>query len=901
MSTTDARGAAARGRGQAGADDPVLMSKITRPEPPGWTVARPRLDKLMTEGAQGPLTSVTGPPGAGKTMAIASWAVAGSWPGALAWITLDDYDNRPRVFWSYVAAALRRAGIDVPPVLPGPDRDTVDHAFLLRLASVLAVQDPPVVMVLDDLHVLTEPATLDGLAYVLRNAGPGLHLVVAARTDPLIGLHRYRLNGELAEIRADDLAFSVEESGLLLAHHGISLSTAALECLTGRTEGWAAGLRLAALSLQGRPDAERFVTGLDTEYSAITSYLVDEVLDPQPAPVRDMLLKTSILDCVTADLASELTDDQQAADTLPALARANAFVQPVGGGWYRYHSLFAAVLRLKLRLEGRGQLPDLYRRAARWFLRHGRLNEAVRYAAESGDWQLAAALVVDELAVGQLIEPRGLQPLAEAFRQMPWDPAWTRPQPWLVQAATGLPGASHEASVTSLAAAESILERLPADDEIPARLAAALVRLALGRHTGDLEAATAAAGRAEALLGQLPGEAYTRHPEIRVQVLAGRGALELWAGRLDAAAAAFRAGARAAAPGTAHERAACLEHLALLEALRGRLSCAVDHAEEAAEVTGSDGGAPAGPVTPAACVALALVHLQRGDLQEAHAQLKLAEAALRTCPDKLVSAVACTVAAQRHLAEGRAAAAAEMIRCARQDWSPPGWLQLRLTVLESQACVAAGDIPAAVAAAGRADPASVPDAAAALAHAWLVSGDHQAARRVLDVAAQSAGEVPRQTGLPVWLADARLSYRTGDGARCRRSLERALRLAKPEQIRLPFAMERAWIRQVLRRDPELAHAYTELLEPGPLSPAAVAAPKEPPPDRQVAPLIVERLSQREREVLTHLSGMLSTAEIATEMYLSVNTVKTHLRSIYRKLSVAHRSEAVRRARQLDLI
>jgi len=900
MSTTDA-GGTSRFHWHADADDPVLISKITMPDLPGWTVARPRIDKLVAEGAQGPLTLVTGPPGAGKTMAIASWAAAGSRPGALAWITLDDYDNRPRVFWSYVTAALRRAGIDVPRVLPGPGRDTVDHAFLLRLASVLAAQDPPVVMVLDDLHLLAEPATLDGLAYVLRNAAPGLRLVVTARTEPLIPLHRYRLTGELAEIRADDLSFSVEESGMLLAHHGISLPAATLECLTGRTEGWAAGLRLAALSLQGHPDSGQFMTDLDTEYSAITGYLVDEVLNTQPAPVRDMLLRTSILDLVRADLASEVADDQQAAGALPALARANAFVQPAGGGWYRYHSLFAAVLRRKLHIEHRGQLPDLYRRAARWYQRNGRLGDAVRYAAGSGDWQFAAGMVVDELAVGQLIESRDNQPLAEAFRRMPRDGAWALPQPWLVLAATGLSSASAEACAGSLAAAESILERLPAEDEIPARLAAAQVRLALCRRTGDLEGATAAAGRAEALLGQVPEQVRARHQEVRVQVLASRGALELWAGRLDAAAAAFQAGARSAAPDGACERAGCLGHLALLEAWQGRLNCAVERADEAAEVLRSGRAEQAGPITPAADVAMASVHLQRGDIQEAHGQLKLAEAALRNCPDKLMSALACMVAAQRHLAEGRAGAASEMIHRARQDWepTPPGWLELKLTLLESRVSVAAGDIPAAIAAARRAGPESVPDAAAALASAWLASGDHQAARHALETAPSS--EVAQQAGLAGWLVDARLSYRTGDRARGRRSLERALRLARPEQIRLPFAMERTWIRQVLRRDCELARTYGELLEPGLASPAAVSALRRQPQDGQAGPVVVERLSEREREVLTRLSGMLSTAEIAAEMYLSVNTVKTHLRSIYRKLSVAHRSEAVRRARQLELI
>ncbi len=656
----DARGAA-RNRERGDTGDPVLASKVTMPDLPGWAVTRPRIEKLLAEGARGPLTSVTGPPGAGKTMAIAAWAASTSYRCALAWVNIDDYDNRPRVFWSYVAAALRRAGVSVPRVAPGPGRVAVDHMFLVRLASVLAAQDPPVVLVLDDLHVLTEPVILEGLGYVLRNARPGLHLMVASRVDPLLPLHRYRLAGQLTEIRADDLAFSMQESGLLLAHHGITLPTPVLERITGRTEGWAAGMRLAALSLQGRPDPEQFAKELETGDSALTSYLVDEVLNAQPAAVRDMLLRTSILDSVSADLAGELTDDLKAAEVLPVLARANAFVRPLGHGWYRYHSLFAAVLRLKLKLECRGQVPDLYRRAARWCQSNDRLGEAVRYAAESGDWPFAAGMVVDEFAVGHLIELRSRQPLAELFQGMSPDPGWTQPQPLLVLAATELCRGATQASVAPLQAAEGILEHLPADDQIPARLAAALIRLARARRTGDFEVAKAAAGRAEALLAGLPGEVHVQHPEVRAQVMTGRGVVETWAGHFDAAADLFAEAVAACVPRTAHERAGCFGYLALVEVLKGRLSRAVERAGQAAEAMSSGGDDLAEHVIPAASVALAWVYLQQGDTQEAHAQLKLAEAALRICPDKLVSAFACAVAAQRRLAVGQATAAAEMI------------------------------------------------------------------------------------------------------------------------------------------------------------------------------------------------------------------------------------------------
>jgi len=900
MSRPDTHGST-RSRERADAYDPVLTAKVTVPDLPGWAVARPRIDKLIADGTRGPLTLVAGPPGAGKTMAIAAWAAAASRnPGALAWLTVDDHDNRPRVFWSYVVAALRRAGVAMPRVRFGPGRVAVDHPFLANLASALAAHDPPAVLVLDDLHLLAEPTVLDGLAYVLRNASPGLHLVVASRIDPMLPLHRYRLAGQLAEVRADDLAFSTEESTLLLAHHGITLSADTLDRITGRIEGWAAGMRLAAMSLQGRDDPDQFAEELETGETAITSYLVEEVLDAQPTAVREMLLRTSILDSVNAELVGELIDNRPDEGILPDLARANAFVRPLGQGWYRYHSLLATVLRLKLRIERRGLVPDLYRRAARWYQRNGRLDEAVGYAAESGDWPFAAGVVVDEFATAQLTEPCSHRPLAEAFQRMPRHTAWAQPQPLLVLAAEGLYRVSSDAVTTFLIAAESMLDRLPDNDEIPARLAAVQIRLALARRTGNFGIAAAAAERAEALIDQLSQEVHDRYPGIRAQMLAGRGAADLWAGRLDEAAVRFEAGV-AAAPSAGHERADGLGHLALTEALAGRLSSAVVRADQTADAMSSGGDDLIEHVIPSVDVALAWVYLQRGDMQGAHARLKQAEASLRICPDRLVSALACTVAAQLRLAEGHVSRAMEMIRQARQDWSPPAWLDLRLTILESRACMAADDVPAALAAAQRADPHSGPEAAAALAYAWLATGDQQAARRVLDSVTENLGGTTHHLGLAGWVAEARFSYETGDGVRGRHCLERGLELAKAEQTRLPFVMEWTWLRQVLRRDPELAHHYHELVAPPVMSPGAVPFQRKASPSDQAAPVVAERLSEREREVLTHASKMLSTAEIATEMYISVNTVKTHFRSIYRKLSATHRSEAVRRARRLQLI
>jgi LuxR family maltose regulon positive regulatory protein len=311
------------------ADEHILSSRATAPSVPDWAVPRPRVTTLLTQGTRWcPLTVVTGPPGAGKTMALALWSAAE--PGPLGWVGLDEFDNRPGAFWSYVAAALCRSGVTFPEGLPavgsGP---VVDHVFLLRLASALVAQDPPVTLVIDDLHLLTDPQVLKELDFVLRNTGPGLRLVASSRTDPLLPLHRYRVAGDLAEIRAADLAFTPAEAALLLDQHGITLPPELLECLTRRTEGWAAGLRLAAISMGAHPDPAQFVTQLASEDNALTGYLVEEVLNTQPPDVRDFLLATSVLERISTQAASELTGDEHAGRILTALARANAFVQPV--------------------------------------------------------------------------------------------------------------------------------------------------------------------------------------------------------------------------------------------------------------------------------------------------------------------------------------------------------------------------------------------------------------------------------------------------------------------------------------------------------------------------------------------------------------------------------------------
>jgi len=877
--------------------DPILTSKITVPNVPGWALQRPRVTALITRGLRRcPLTIITGPPGAGKTMALALWAATES--GPVAWVTPDKYDNRPGVFWSYVVAALCRSGVAVPKALSATVRGrTAEHLFLLRLASALAAQDPPVTLVVDDFHVITEPRMCSGLDFLLRNVGAGLRLAVASQADPPLPLHRYRLAGELTEIRAGDLAFTVAEAGQLLARHGCPLSPGSLDCLMRHAEGWAAGLRLAAISLAARRDPDQFVGHLVTEDSAVTGYLVHEVLDAQPREAREVLLGASILETVNPEAAAELTGNGQAGQILAALARANAFVQPIGGGRYRFHTLFAEMLRRRLRLESPGQVPELHRRAARWLERDGRLADAVRHAAQASDWPLAARMVIDRLAIGGLIEPRRGRSLADEFVAMPYGEAWTEPAPYLVSAAIALSAGRPESAAAALDKAERTVERLPAGQQDTARLAAAMIRLAASRRTGDHAAAAEAAARAEALASTIPGDGADRHQGIHVRVLAARGTAELWSGRLDEAARILDAGVTAAAaPGDERERVHCLGHLALAEALRGRLGrAAVLACQATAAGPGDRQRRPGRRPIPAALAALAWVHLERHELREERSALKKLDTALGMGPDNLIGIVACLVAAWDSLAGGHADAAAQFVARARAGGPVPAWLEQRLNLAESQALAGAGDIEAALAAAKRAGCDASPEAAVALARAWAVAGDGDNARRALAPVLAAREGVPERVRLQACLVAARLSYQGGDRARGRRSLEHALRLAEREQVRLPFELERGWIAAVVQREPEWAGARQGLV--------TLVMPDATPParaDRAAIPA-AEPLTERELQVLRQVSRMLTTAEIASELYISTNTVKSHIKHICHKLAVGHRGEAVRRARQLQLI
>ncbi|MFI8962349.1 LuxR C-terminal-related transcriptional regulator [Streptomyces sp. NPDC053493] len=931
------RGEPPHGPAGAGVDplgDPFLRTRFVPPARPATFLRRARLTERLGQAPRTPLTLVEGCAGAGKTLLAADWA--SRLDGPVAWLTVDAAIQGPGMFWSHFLQALRAGGVPMPAAVGAPARaGRVDHALPARLAAELAGRDRPVTVVIDEFDRTTDPQIARQLEFVLHHGGPGLRLVLVTRTEPLLPLHRYRVAGETTEIRDADLAFTVEEAVTLLELHGLHLSAAAAGALVERTRGWAAGLRLCAMAARGSPDPEVFLKEFEAGRSTVADFLLAEVLERQPPRTRDLLLRVSVLDRFRPELADALTGRHDAEPILAGLLRDNAFVEDFGHGWYRLHPLFREILRTHLRSRSPGLERHLHRRAARWLRHSGALHETLAHGSAAGDRAFAAGALVDDLAIGQLFSGPRAEALRELFADLEAAPpnrptrraespnrptrraespnraahrAEPSPAEDLVRAARDLSRHDLERGLAHLRHAEEQLTadaRDPADaqDSAAALASCALLEALAGRLAGSVHRTEDAARAAAEQLRALPAPLLDEHPELVALLRTHLGAARLWAGLFDEAREALIGvthGEGLAA--TALPRREALEHLALIDYLHGWPGAAERKVRAATDETERFGLAlPAGP-GPGQPV-LAAVAVERDELD--HAESLLERLPDTPAPDPVTAAVRRVATARLLLARGRhraALATAEQHIPADED-SP--WARGHAFLDASAARLAEGH-PEAAAELLEAVAGDQPMGLVGAARARLAAGDRAAALVLLD-GLPGRGRIGPAVTVRAALVRAQAARLEGDLIAVHRLLDRALREAGPEGLRRPFLEAGPWL------GPFLTAAPLRTLAEGWLVPAA--APRAEARRAGVAAAgagagaragddagpLLEPLSERERDVLRRLAAMMSTEEIAADLYLSVNTVKTHLKSAYRKLSVHRRNDAVRRARDLDLL
>ncbi|SEL81135.1 LuxR C-terminal-related transcriptional regulator [Streptacidiphilus jiangxiensis] len=880
--------------------DPVLTSRFAVPVLPPTFVHRGRLTQHLQQGLRdGPLVLVNGPAGAGKTFLVADWFTSARPRGSAAWLTLESSDDASGLFWAYTLEALRYHGVELSEHIGSPGLPArVDPSLLARLADELNRREEPVTLVLDEFDRITSPAVAEELHELVRHASPRLRLVLVSRSDPLLPLHRYAAAGQLTEVRAAELAFKVHETSTLLSLHGLPSSDGVVRALNERTHGWAAGLRLWALAALRAPDPESYLKEFEESDNTIADFLTVEVLERQRQETQDLLLRTSLLERIHPDLADALTGRKDAGRLLVDLHRVNAFVTPVGHSWYRQHPLFAEILRARLRARYPGLEAELHSRAAHWLGSTGLVMDALPHAVAAGDWGFAATLLVDDLAIGSLLTGRDTDRLTDLFSRMP--PGADGAAPELIRAALALARHDTQRGVTHLRQAES---EVRAAGGPAARLSLTYLNVLAGRLLADADRAETAAREADQVRDE---DAYllkgleSAHPEFGALLLSDLGAVLLWAGRLDEAREALQAAAEVeSSPSTAGPRHESLNRLALIELLSGRLRRA-EQQVGAADSEAERSGLPKTEGTGTGQLALAEVALERDDLSAARRALERAAALEAAQDDPVVSGGLAVLRSRLCLARGDVRGALEALRGVRKaaeaagGTPAPEWLSDRAVAAAAAARLAAGDPAAAVAAVQEQDAAG-PEALVAEAQAQLACGDCESALRALDRLPASAARGPA-VAVAVLLARAQAATALGDDAAARRLLVRALTVAAPERQRRPFREAAPWLRRMLRSEPSLAASHDWL--PAELRPAP--APGQGPAG-EVPPGPVESLSSRECDVLARAAQLMSTEEIAADLFLSVNTVKTHLKNINRKLSVTRRTEAVRRARELGLL
>ncbi|WP_214368806.1 LuxR C-terminal-related transcriptional regulator [Pseudonocardia sp. H11422] len=861
----------------------------------GHLVPRPRLHDRLTTGLEAPLTLVAAPAGWGKTLLASSWLACGGAGRAAAWISLGLADDDVRALWVAVATALapvvgERAGARLLQVVVDDDLEHVPG----QVAAALAEDGTPVVLVLDNLHELTSLAVHESLLRLVQRPPEGVRFVVTTRRDPPWPLHRMRLAGILTEVRAADLAFRPEETAALFGQLGVHLDDGQLGRLVERTDGWAAGLRLAALELQTTEDAAAFVDAFSGDDHAVAAYLLSEVIDRLEPALLDFLVRVSILDLVCADLADALTGEQSGAATLADLAASNLFVQAVGhnGRWYRLHRLIADVLRT--RISDPRTVRDLHRRAAEWYRMQSMPLDAVRYAVRGGLWSLAADLVGPHVLA--LLLRGSAREVDVLLSTVPRDALLGRAElAAALAAARVLQGLTAEVGVL-VDAARAGADALSQQRRDRVRVVVDLIEMGSARSRGDLAALAAACRRVPHDPRVLAALGLTGWDMVPLLVLSNAGTAELWTGDVLEAEKHLRAAVDANRwSGFLRPHLNAESQLALLECARGDLGPAREDAL-ATIARATERGWALTPQAVAAYVALAQVALDQDEPAEVDRWLRRIGEVEAIAPEPHVRMAAAALNAVRRADAGDREGALGGLRATtlRLGRTAPPVLADRLLLVEAELLRGMGDLRrAGEVLAGLRGPASA-HTAHAVARLHLAAGDVTAAEDALAPFVPDGATAVRQQVDGGVLRALLAAARHDESAL--RHLEDALLAAAPQGMRRAFLTEAAQLRALLgtliAAGTGAAAFAVDLL--GRMSGSPGHAPAAPA-------VLVEDLTEREQVVLRYLASTLSNAEIAAELYLSINTIKTHQRMIYRKLGADGRRAAVRRARELRLL
>jgi len=887
-------------------DSAVWSGAADAPAVRDGVVTRPGLFEWLIQAQR--VVQVSAPPGSGKTVLLRSWIAGSALAACAAWVSVPAEERDPQRLWISVANALRStaAGAEqVRGLTAAPDLD--GWTAVERLLEDLASLEDRIWLVIDDLHELRSAEALRQLELLIMRAPAVLRFVLITRHDLRLGLHRLRLAGELTEIRADDLRFSRTEARTLLDAAGVVLSGSALDLLYDRTEGWVAGLRLAALSLAGHPDPERFAAEFGGSERTVSEYLLAEVLERQPEDARRLLLRTSILPRVNGELADLLTGDSGGERVLQQLEEAGAFVISLDArrSWFRYHQLFADLLQLELRGAEPARLPALHDAAAGWYAEHGYPVEAVRQAQAAQDWPLAARLLSDRW-VG--LGLAGLGGTAhELLARFPAGVIAADAELAARVAGVQLARGSMEEAERYLALATRKLESVPAGRAGRAQAVLAVVRMRLARQRGDLEAV---AGEAQRLLAPAVS-ADPAEPELggdlRALALIDLGIAEAWTARFDEANRHLDDGiALARRIGRPYLEVTGLAHLAQLESWRS-FQLGAERGLQAIELARQHGWADE-PVVGLAYLALGVAMVTQGRLEEAERALGQAERTVRAEAEPAAGMRLSYGRGMLEFVSGRHDAALKAFRAAERLASSlvtPHTLAPRLRSHLLQTLVRTGDTRRVEQALAGLDGPERDRGETRIAEASLrlAQDDPTAAAAALAPVIDGSVVMPNAHlwDVQAFLLQAITSDALGDANAARRALEQALDRAAPESLRFPFLYDPAPELLDRHRRHGTAHAdlITEILNV--LAGQKPGSPSANEGGRGGGRGLREPLSHAEARVLRYLPTKLSAPEIADELYLSVNTVKTHMRHLYDKLGAHRRHEAVEQARALGLL